>query len=247
MVGSDRVRYCSECNLNVYNFSAMTVEEVQRLLATHEGRLCGRLYRRQDGTIIRRDCPVGSRIVIRRISQVAGVALSAAMGLSQASAQTLQEKPSSPLVQIESDKAAVVVIVTDASGALMPNARVSLMDVSRSLKAGGVTDSFGKLQLSNLTVGSYSLSVESPGFEIAHQIIAVSGSETVEVQLTLSPMANLGVVVEAVVDFPIPDVRDVPDLLPQEGTNDSASPISNPASSKKNLFRRMVAPCRRIF
>jgi len=111
---------------------------------------------------------------------------------------------------------------------------VSLADVADNLKAVGVTDSFGKLQVSNLSDGSYSLTVESDGFEIAHQVLAVSGSETVEVQLSLLPMANLGAVAEVVVNFPTPDVRGVPDLLPQEGTNDSASPIPNPAPD----FRR---------
>ena len=40
MVGDDRVRYCPECKLSVYNFSAMTEAEVKRIVAHRDGRLC---------------------------------------------------------------------------------------------------------------------------------------------------------------------------------------------------------------
>jgi len=39
MAGDERIRRCSECNLNVYNLSAMTEHEVQRLVADSQGRL----------------------------------------------------------------------------------------------------------------------------------------------------------------------------------------------------------------
>jgi hypothetical protein len=32
MVGDERVRHCAECNLNVYNLSAMTERQVQLLI-----------------------------------------------------------------------------------------------------------------------------------------------------------------------------------------------------------------------
>ncbi|MEM9875550.1 MAG: hypothetical protein AAF928_11690 [Myxococcota bacterium] len=61
MTGDDHVRHCGQCDKNVYDLSAMTADEAERLLAEHEGYLCVRLYRRRDGTIIHRDCPVGRR------------------------------------------------------------------------------------------------------------------------------------------------------------------------------------------
>jgi hypothetical protein len=39
MVGDNRVRYCSECKLNVYNLSELTRREAEDLIAGHEGRL----------------------------------------------------------------------------------------------------------------------------------------------------------------------------------------------------------------
>jgi hypothetical protein len=59
MYGTDRVRFCPQCSQNVYNLSAMTREEAELLILRNEERLCARFYRRKDGTIITRNCPVG--------------------------------------------------------------------------------------------------------------------------------------------------------------------------------------------
>ena len=67
MTGDDRVRHCEVCDLNVYNFAAMSEDEANELLASAEGRICGRLWRRFDGTIITADCPVGLRAVRRKM------------------------------------------------------------------------------------------------------------------------------------------------------------------------------------
>jgi hypothetical protein len=61
MTGDARVRYCGECEKHVYNLSAMSREEATILLTEHEGSLCVRLYRREDGTVLTADCPVGRR------------------------------------------------------------------------------------------------------------------------------------------------------------------------------------------
>ncbi|WP_224369410.1 hypothetical protein [Hyalangium versicolor] len=61
MKGDDRVRHCASCKLNVYNVRAMTTTEVEELVQRSNGRLCLRLYKRWDGTVLTRDCPVGLR------------------------------------------------------------------------------------------------------------------------------------------------------------------------------------------
>lgn len=59
MVGDERTRHCGECRKNVYNISEMTAVEVKDLVTATEGRVCVRLYRRKDGTVLTSDCPVG--------------------------------------------------------------------------------------------------------------------------------------------------------------------------------------------
>ncbi|HEX7723940.1 MAG TPA: hypothetical protein VF397_17385 [Pyrinomonadaceae bacterium] len=68
MIGSEQMRFCGQCNLNVYNLSGMTKDEAESLIARNEGRFCVRFYRRTDGSIITRDCPVGLRAIRDRVS-----------------------------------------------------------------------------------------------------------------------------------------------------------------------------------
>jgi hypothetical protein len=80
MVGDERMRYCGQCSLHVYNLSGMTKREAESLVANAEGRLCVRYYRRADGSILTRNCPVGLRAVKQRVSRIAGATLSALLG-----------------------------------------------------------------------------------------------------------------------------------------------------------------------
>jgi hypothetical protein len=59
MPGDARRRFCDQCRLHVYNLSAMSRAQAEELIRSTEGRLCVRLYRRRDGTVITQDCPVG--------------------------------------------------------------------------------------------------------------------------------------------------------------------------------------------
>ena len=77
MIGSERVRFCGQCQLNVYNLSEMTKQDAERLVTQAEGRLCIRYYRRADGTILTRNCPVGLRALKRRLSRIASASASA--------------------------------------------------------------------------------------------------------------------------------------------------------------------------
>jgi len=56
MQGDDRRRYCGLCKLDVYNLSAMPRKEAEALVSGASGRLCVRLYRRPDGTVLTRNC-----------------------------------------------------------------------------------------------------------------------------------------------------------------------------------------------
>ena len=80
MVGDERVRYCGSCSLHVYNLSGMTRREAEGLIASSEGRLCVRFYRRPDGTILTRNCPVGLSALKRRAAHAATATMTAVLG-----------------------------------------------------------------------------------------------------------------------------------------------------------------------
>jgi len=76
MYGNERVRFCDQCQLNVFNLSEMTKAEAERLVGSAEGRLCVRYYRRRDGSILTQNCPVGLRALKKRLSRVASAVAS---------------------------------------------------------------------------------------------------------------------------------------------------------------------------
>jgi hypothetical protein len=84
MSGTERVRFCQQCNLNVYNLSSMTKREAEAFVSNAEaaeGRVCIRYYRRRDGTILTSNCPVGLGAIKRRLSRTATALVSALLGL----------------------------------------------------------------------------------------------------------------------------------------------------------------------
>jgi hypothetical protein len=83
MQGDDKKRFCSECKLHVHDISAMSTDEALDLLrAAGKNRLCVRLHRRSDGTVLTQDCPRGLRRRLRwawaRAAALISVVLSAA-------------------------------------------------------------------------------------------------------------------------------------------------------------------------
>ena len=59
MKGDDQVRLCKQCDQHVFNLEHMTVDQISAMLQEKEGRACVRFYRRFDGTILTKDCPIG--------------------------------------------------------------------------------------------------------------------------------------------------------------------------------------------
>jgi hypothetical protein len=81
MYGDGRKRFCGDCKLNVYNLSGMTRSEAEALIMNAEGRLCVRFYRRADGSVITKDCPVGWAKVKQRTRVYATAIASLLMAL----------------------------------------------------------------------------------------------------------------------------------------------------------------------
>jgi hypothetical protein len=71
MSGGRRIRHCGLCKLNVYNLSGMTRADAEELVRGMEGRVCVRLFRRKDGTVLTADCPVGFKAVRQKLKALA--------------------------------------------------------------------------------------------------------------------------------------------------------------------------------
>lgn len=59
MEGDERMRHCALCKKNVFNLSAMSRDEAEHLIQSATGRICVRIYQREDGKVMTADCPRG--------------------------------------------------------------------------------------------------------------------------------------------------------------------------------------------
>jgi hypothetical protein len=237
MTGNDRVRHCPECNLNVYNLSAMTVREAAHLVSSHQGRLCVRYYRRADGTILTEDCPGGARTPVRRVSRIAGAALSAAMTVTFVAAQTTPKYESQPLVQIDRNESGIALQVVDPAGAVIQNAQVTLLNQSSHKEQNRSTDASGNMRLLHLPSGSYRITVGSPGFESYSEVVSLREQQITTLNVTLQAGATQGEIVE-VIPMPVAVVDSFSIPLEPVPTADQ-----EPAS-KKPLLKRMFSGVR---
>lgn len=76
MTGSGCVKFCEICKLQVYDFSGMSMPEVQELVLKREDKKKFVLFKRKDGKFLTADCPVGlQRLRTLILSGVAGILL----------------------------------------------------------------------------------------------------------------------------------------------------------------------------
>lgn len=176
MEGDERVRFCRLCNLNVYNVAALTRAEAEALVARTEGRLCARLYRRADGTVLTKDCPTGLRAVRRRISRASAAAFAALVSLcAPAFGQQTQKQKLSCTgggeITVQKKKPAdmqrsgLFGVVEDPNGAVIAGAEVIVTDEATEKKLGVNTSDEGKFAFGKLPAGTYTVEVFSPGFD----------------------------------------------------------------------------------
>ncbi|HKE04678.1 MAG TPA: carboxypeptidase-like regulatory domain-containing protein [Blastocatellia bacterium] len=152
MSGDDKVRFCNRCNINVYNISALSRIQVEELIVKSEGRFCAKLYRRMDGTIITRDCPVGLRAVRRRVSHAASAALGALLGLFTNQTTIYADDANkncshykAKFVRLESQENTAVILgkVKDYAEEVVRDAEVTLVNDETNFKHTVRTDNFG--------------------------------------------------------------------------------------------------------
>ncbi len=96
MQGDDRRRFCADCKLHVHDLSRMSTDAAMDLLRqSAQGRVCVRFYRRADGRVLTRDCPVGLRQKLRR-AVARAVALWLFVGSALAACVRPRQEPVAP-------------------------------------------------------------------------------------------------------------------------------------------------------
>jgi hypothetical protein len=196
MVGDERVRHCAECNLNVYNLSAMTERQVQELIAGSRGkRLCTRFYRRADGTVLTQDCPWSLRALTRKVSRLAAAVLAALMGVTVAMARNKPRLATCECSQSQQKDSGIKLIVVDQHGAVIPKAEITVEGKLIKEPIAGVTGPSGEWNQMKLTAGRYKVTVKAPGFSPFSSFIEVHDGTLLALKMKL-PVAAVNTVVE---------------------------------------------------
>jgi hypothetical protein len=214
MAGDERVRHCTLCSLNVYNFAEMTRGEVHELLLRSEGRVCARLYRRADGTTITRNCPTGLRAVRRRAARAAAAIVTALLSLPAfAFGNSASKKPrvkthgakiKLTIEQVAAPQPAALAGVVLLDGYPLPGATITVTNESTQHRIDVNTDANGVFESASLADGIYRVDVTMESFkqariehlplkagEVAHASVAMKldGAQIVVGAIVAAPLA----------------------------------------------------------
>lgn len=213
MAGDDRKRFCASCRLNVYNFSEMTAAEVEALVGSSEGRVCARMFRRADGTVITRDCPVGLAAYRKRVSLFAGAALSMVIGLFSAGYGQSQENKEKKVVTAAelniskkpglNGETRLYGVVLDTNGEAIPDVRVKLLAADGKNTWSVKTNAEGVFSLPGPRPGSYTVEIEPEnGFNgILIKDLEIEAQTLVELNISLEA-GSVNVTVGIMADMP---------------------------------------------
>lgn len=196
MSGNDRVRFCEHCNLRVNDFSSMTRYEAMHLVARSQGRLCVRLVQTSTGRIVTQTEKIYG--IGRRVSGFAAGVFTAALSVTTVAAQSGSQidgarltavavNPSSPGAQ----NASLSGVVTDPNGAVVPGAKVTLVNDQKQLAFSSTTDNNGAYTFT-LEAGRYNLSVEATSFaktEKPEIELKAEAAETIDLTLQIPSLS----------------------------------------------------------
>jgi hypothetical protein len=221
MRGDDRARFCESCNLHVYNISELTRRQAEVLIAGTEGRICARMYRRADGTVLTKDCPAGLRSLRRRASKVAGAAVTALFSLclsvlGQQASQTDKQSASGVPVKsqeargrLQVNKGILAGVIQDPNGAVVAGATIAVTNERTGQKRETLTNDEGFYQFSSLEEGSYTIVVVAAGFQMTSvEAVAVRGGVTNDGSVALGVDVGRGEIVGVLIDYDESDLHD---------------------------------------
>jgi hypothetical protein len=177
MAGDDRSRFCSECDKIVYNLSAMTRREAEALVREADGKLCARLVRDTNGSIVTVSEPIGLNLVKLRASKWAGAVVATMLSFSnQVNGQTPIQRNEPQMVHSEQPtkkgsttspqhgKSNLKGTIFDATRAVIADAEIFLTNLKTGEEFWTKTSDDGGFQFNSLENGLYKIKVQSQGF-----------------------------------------------------------------------------------
>src|SRR5262245_44178456 len=153
----------------------MTRRHGEAMVSIHRGRMCARITRRPDGSLLTLETPPAHPIVARRASPVVNATLVAILGLNApANAINVDASAARLITHADADgkgaktpygggEAVVGGMVVDPQGAVISNAVVKLIsDAGAELETK--TSGEGEFRFAQVPYGAYIMLVEAEGF-----------------------------------------------------------------------------------
>ena len=176
MIGNDRIRSCSHCQLSVHDVSQLNRKQIRRLISKSNGRLCVRYSSVNPPPTVTRVRVLHK--IGRRTSMIAVSAFSATLGLSNAmAASNVSRNEFNPAHLhnrisaagstnsfVDGGTAALYGVVFDPAGAVIPSATITIVNVENNVVVMTYTDGTGQYRLTGLEPGIYNLKIEAGGF-----------------------------------------------------------------------------------
>jgi hypothetical protein len=175
MTGDEKKRFCAECDKFVYDFAQMTRQQIEAIVSINRGRMCARITRKPDGSLLTLETPPVHPVAARRASPVVNATLAVILGLNVPGAALNADAYTAQIVANSDDynesartphgggEAIIGGEVFDQRGTVIPNAVVKLIsDAGVELKTK--TSAKGEFTFANVPYGAYIMLVEAPGF-----------------------------------------------------------------------------------
>jgi hypothetical protein len=199
MSGDDRARNCSQCDRMVYNISGLSRTEASELIANREGRMCIRLHRRPDGTVITSDCPKGLRAYRMKVVRYASSVLAAVLGLFSVNySQRMPTLGDSQGMRSESTigVARIEGTIKDLQGMVVPEAKITITTESGKTLVRKA-DSKGRFSITSFAMerGKNQIKIEAFGFNPYRDSFTIGRRESIDYQVVLDVGSFIGVVV----------------------------------------------------
>lgn len=197
MSGNSKVRLCGQCDRNIYNIEVMSADEAAELLRGSKEKVCIRLHRRSDGTVMTADCPTGLRALRKRAGRIAAASFAMVLGVfSFASAQRYPRGDSTGTrSETFLEVPRIEGTVLDPTGAPIPDAIVTVTTASRR-KITTKTNAKGYFELMDLRMlgGRNGLSIESKHFVPFNDQFTITRREQIDFPVMLDVGTMIGIV-----------------------------------------------------
>ena len=241
MSGNDEIRFCSHCAQSVHNLSTLNRAEIEKLIERSNGRLCVRYVKTSQGKLIAALPENKSQIKRQRAIAARILASSLAFSTVAYAQSTPVSKNSSEQTQVDNARkinptqknSMLSGVVNDASGAVVPGARITLRNTKTNEFQIALSSDEGFYEFKKVEPAVYQIEIEKDGFiKAIHENVEVLNGMKLEMPFSLEVGgATVGILM--IVDLPV-------ELTPSKPLDkiDSIKPIpvlevTNPKKKKR--------------